>query len=117
MSLQQLSIIVENRPGSLASTFQVLADAGIDINGVSVSDTTEFGVLRMILSDPAKGEEVLQENGFVVKATDVLAIDVNDTPHAMIIFKTEDNRRADEILQEEGMHALTSDEVHARLYS
>ena len=146
MSLQQLSIIVENRPGSLASTFQVLADAGIDINGVSVSDTTEFGVLRMILSDPAKGEEVLQENGFVVKATDVLAIDVNDTPggllnvvrlfadrhlnveymyafgtkldqHAMIIFKTEDNRRAEEILQEEGMHALTSEEVHARLYS
>ena len=84
MSLQQLSIIVENRPGSLASTFQVLADAGIDINGVSVSDTTEFGVLRMILSDPAKGEEVLQENGFVVKATDVLAIDVNDTPGGLL---------------------------------
>ena len=115
MSLQQLSIIVENRPGSLASTFQVLADAGIDINGVSVSDTTEFGVLRMILSDPAKGEEVLQENGFVVKATDVLAIDVNDTPGGLLnvvrLF-------ADRHLNVEYMYAFgTKLDQHAMVHS
>ena len=61
MSLQQLSVFVENRPGSLVSVLKTLADAQIDLNGLSVADTTEFGVLRLILSDPAKGEEVLQE--------------------------------------------------------
>lgn len=146
MSLQQLSVFVENRPGSLVSVLKTLADAQIDLNGLSVADTTEFGVLRLILSDPAKGEEVLQEAGFIVKATDVLAIDVNDTPgglfqianmlslhglnieymyafgtkkdrHAMIIFKTEDNRKSSEVLQEGGVHVLNSQEVYERLYS
>ena len=100
----------------------------------------------MILSDPARGEEVLQEAGFIVKATDVLAIDVNDTPgglfqiadmlsshglnieymyafgtkkdhHAMIIFKTEDNRKAADILKDGGVDVLDSQEVYERLYS
>lgn len=146
MSLQQLSVFVENRPGSLVSVLKSLAGAKIDLNGLSVADTTEFGVLRLILSDPARGEEVLQEAGFIVKATDVLAIDVNDTPgglfqiadmlsshglnieymyafgtkkdhHAMIIFKTEDNRKAADILKDGGVHVLDSQEVYERLYS
>ncbi|MFR8086959.1 MAG: ACT domain-containing protein [Lachnospirales bacterium] len=146
MSLQQLSVFVENRPGSLVSVLKTLAGAKIDLNGLSVADTTEFGVLRLILSDPARGEEVLQEAGFIVKATDVLAIDVNDTPgglfqiadmlsshglnieymyafgtkkdhHAMIIFKTEDNRKAADILKDGGVHVLDSQEVYERLYS
>ncbi len=146
MSLQQLSVFVENRPGSLMAVLATLAKAQIDLNGLSVADTTEFGVLRLILSDPAKGEEVLQEAGFIVKATDDLAIDVNDAPgglfqtaerlsshglnieymyafgtkkdrHAMIIFKTEDNRKAAEVLKAGGVHVLDSDEVHERLYS
>ena len=146
MSLQQLSVFVENRPGSLVSVLKTLADARIDLNGLSVADTTEFGVLRLILSDPAKGEEVLQEAGFIVKATDVLAIDVNDTPgglfqtadmlashglnieymyafgtkkerHAMIIFKTEDNRKAADVLKDGGVHVLDTQEVYERLYS
>ena len=145
MSLQQLSVFVENRPGSLVSVLKTLAGAKIDLNGLSVADTTEFGVLRLILSDPARGEEVLQEAGFIVKATDVLAIDVNDTPgglfqiadmlsshglnieymyafgtkkdhHAMIIFKTEDNRKAADILKDGGVHVLDSQEVYERLY-
>ena len=146
MSLQLLSVFVENRPGSLVSVLKTLAGAKIDLNGLSVADTTEFGVLRLILSDPARGEEVLQEAGFIVKATDVLAIDVNDTPgglfqiadmlsshglnieymyafgtkkdhHAMIIFKTEDNRKAADILKDGGVHVLDSQEVYERLYS
>ena len=146
MSLQQLSVFVENRPGSLVSVLKTLAGAKIDLNGLSVADTTEFGELRLILSDPARGEEVLQEAGFIVKATDVLAIDVNDTPgglfqiadmlsshglnieymyafgtkkdhHAMIIFKTEDNRKAADILKDGGVHVLDSQEVYERLYS
>ena len=146
MSLQQLSVFVENRPGSLVSVLKTLADAQIDLNGLSVADTTEFGVLRLILSDPAKGEEVLQEAGFIVKATDVLAIDVNDTPgglfqtadmlashglnieymyafgtkkerHAMIIFKTEDNRKAAVVLKDGGVHVLDTQDVYESLYS
>lgn len=146
MSLQQLSVFVENCPGSLVSVLKVLAEAKIDLNGLSVADTTEFGVLRMILSDPARGEEVLQEAGFIVKATDVLAIDVNDTPgglfktvemlsenglnveymyafgtkldqHAMIIFKTEDNRRAAQVLKEGGAQVLDPEDVIRRLHS
>ena len=130
----------------MVSVLKTLAGAKIDLNGLSVADTTEFGVLRLILSDPARGEEVLQEAGFIVKATDVLAIDVNDTPgglfqiadmlsshglnieymyafgtkkdhHAMIIFKTEDNRKAADILKDGGVHVLDSQEVYERLYS
>jgi hypothetical protein len=146
MAIQQLSVFVENSPGSLVSILKVIAGAHIDLNGLSVADTTEYGVLRMILSDPAKGEEVLQEAGFIVKATDVLAIDVNDTPggllhtvemlsnnginveymyafgtkldqHAMIIFRTSDNRKAEEVLSAGGAQVLDSAAVQERLHS
>ena len=140
MSLQQLSVFVENRPGSLVSVLKTLADAQIDLNGLSVADTTEFGVLRLILSDPAKGEEVLQEAGFIVKATDVLAIDVNDTPGglfqtadmlashglnieymyafttpkkgtACMILRVEDVAKAIEVLQKEGIRQVEQEEL------
>ncbi len=145
-SLTQLSLYVQNSPGSMKSVLRVLAEGNIDINGLSVSDMTEYGVLRMILSDPEKAERLLQDAGFAVKATQVIAIDVVDTPgglykpvslmadaginveymyafgtklssHAMIIFRTSDNTRAASVLTEGGIPVLNAEEVRERMYS
>ena len=144
--MKQLSVFIENREGRLEDVLNLLKEENINIISLSLADTSDYGMLRLIVSDPQKGCEALKENGFSATLNDVVAVTLPHKvgalqeilhvlckeslnveymyafgtkldQHAMIIFKTEDNRRADEILQEEGMHALTSEEVHARLYS
>lgn len=80
MKLQQLSIFVENKPGRLATACKPLADAGINILTLSLADTQQFGILRVIVRDWQKALGVLESAGCVVKVTEVLAIEVPDRP-------------------------------------
>ena len=80
MLIKQLSIFVENKPGRLAEITELVAQAKLDIRALSLADTTDFGILRMIVNDPPRGEAVLREAGLAVALTDVLAIDVADKP-------------------------------------
>ncbi len=80
MKLQQLSVFLENAPGQLQLPIDALAKAGINIVTLSLADTEQFGILRLIVEDPQKAQAVLEKVGCVVKVTDVLAIEVADQP-------------------------------------
>ena len=76
--LTQLSLFLENRPGALSEACAVLKNAGVNIRALSLADTQQFGILRLLVDDPAKGKEALAAENFVVKENKVLAIGVPD---------------------------------------
>lgn len=80
MKLNQLSVFLENKPGRLSIPCKALAKAGINIVTLSLADTEQFGILRLILQDWAKAKDVLEEAGCVVNVSEVVAIEVTDRP-------------------------------------
>ena len=80
MKLHQLSLFLENRPGTIKIPVQALADAKINLLALCLADTSEFGILRLIVREWERGKEVLQKAGCVVNVTEVLALDVPDSP-------------------------------------
>lgn len=80
MLIKQLSIFTENKPGGLAPIIDVLGKNNIDISALSLADTSEYGILRLIVNDPDLAVSLLREIGVVVKITDVLAVAMDDTP-------------------------------------
>ena len=78
MKLQQLSVFLENKPGQLQLPVQALADAGISITALSLADTEEFGIMRMIVEEPLSAREVLEKAGCLVNVCEVLAVEVPD---------------------------------------
>ena len=80
MKVKQLSLFLENKPGTLSRPMQLLAKAKINILTLSVADTQNFGILRLIVRDWEKAKTLLEKNGCVVKVTDVIAIEVTDRP-------------------------------------
>ncbi len=80
MTIKQLSAFVENKPGRLAEITEVLHESNVDIRAMSIADTTDFGILRLIVNCPDKAEKALRDAGFTVSQTSVIAICVNDEP-------------------------------------
>jgi len=80
MKVEQISIFIENKSGRLAEITRILGEAGINIRALSLADTTDFGILRLIVNDGAKANTVLKENGFTVSKTEVVAVEVPDRP-------------------------------------
>jgi len=77
MRITQLSVFAENKPGRVVAPCRRLADAGIEIRALSLAETARFGVLRMIVDAPVRAAKLLEEAGHVVKATDVVAVEVS----------------------------------------
>jgi hypothetical protein len=140
MKIEQLSIFAENKPGHIAGPCRLLADKGVDIRALALADTQKFGILRMIVSDPAKATKILEAAGHVVKATSVVAIPVADQPgglaqvltalegspvnieymyafpfghdgKAVLIFRFDDPDAALQVMQAKGVPVLASDVV------
>ena len=80
MKVKQLSLFLENQPGSLSRPVKLLAKAKVNILTLSLADTQQFGILRLIVQDWEKAMKLLAKNGFVVKVTDMVAIEVSDAP-------------------------------------
>lgn len=80
MIIKQLSVFVENKKGRLASITEALAQNDIDISSLSLADTSEFGILRLIVNKPDEAKKVLNDIGVVVKITDVVAVVMDDVP-------------------------------------
>ncbi len=80
MKIHQLSLFLENKPGRLSDPCKILAGAGINILTLSVADTQQFGILRLIVRDWERAREALAEAGHVVKVTEVVATEVEDRP-------------------------------------
>lgn len=83
MHIRQISIFLENRPGQLAKICHELAAADINIASLTIADTSDFGIVRMILGDHEKAKQVLEANGNAVNVTEVVAVCVPDRPGGM----------------------------------
>ena len=104
MKIQQLSLFLENKPGRLAEPCRLLAAAGVNIRTLSLADTAQYGILRMIVSDWAKASDLLRQSGYAFTTTEVLAVEVPDRPGGLAsileIFENSD-------VNIEYMYALT----------
>lgn len=82
MIIKQLSIFVENKKGRLADITEILSKSGANIRALSIADTTDFGILRLIVDNPEAAALALKEAGITVSVTNVIAIGINDVPGA-----------------------------------
>jgi len=141
MKLKQISVFLENRKGRLSKAMNVLSNAGVNIRALSIADTSEFGILRMIVPDPDLAEKKLTENNFVVKVNEVIAVEVLDEPggldeilgvlnkadinveylyafvekktnKAIVVIRTEDMDSGIKVLEDGGVTILSADEVN-----
>ena len=141
MQIKQLSIFVENKAGRLAEITAVLAEANVDIRAISIADTSDFGILRLIVDHPDEAVEALKKAGMTVSLTSVIAIGIHDRPgefakamriladehiaieymyafisrekgKAFVILRVDDDQRAVSVLQESGITILTAEEIH-----
>ncbi len=108
MKIKQLSIFLQNRMGSLSKPLEVLSDADVNIKALCMADTSEFGILRLVVDNPEKGKEALEKNNFLVKITDIIGVEMNDTPGGLTtILKTiKDNN-----IDLEYLYAFTHEKV------
>lgn len=83
MLIKQISVFIENKPGRLADVTGFLAAEGINIHALSIADTTDFGILRLIVNDPDKAKAVLRNNKLTVKTTDVIGIALMHQPGSL----------------------------------
>ncbi|SHE40923.1 ACT domain protein [Caldanaerobius fijiensis DSM 17918] len=141
MLVKQVSVFLENKPGRLADITRLLGDNGIDISALSLADTTNFGILRIIVNDPDRAVRIIKENGFTVKTTEVLAVEVEDRPgglakvlkileeqnvsieyaysfvkrnedKAYVLLKVEQPQKVVELLKDTDLRVLTDEEVY-----
>jgi len=80
MKIRQISIFIENKVGRIKEITDILGDNKINIRALSLADTSDFGILRMIVDDLEKGVKVLKDNGLIVRVSDVVAVEVPDKP-------------------------------------
>lgn len=142
MTINQLSIFVENKAGTVAKITKSIADAGVSIRALSVADTQEFGILRLIVSDVKKAKEALHENDCVVSITKVIGVEIPDVAgglssvlelmsenninveylyafitisgqHAYVVLRVEDNDKAAKILKENGVKLVSQADIDA----
>ena len=140
MRIRQISIFLENKPGQLSTICRDLADAGINIATLSLADTADFGIVRMIVDDHEKAKSVLAEKGHVVNVREVIAVCVPDRPggmaevmqvldaaganieysyafafhkgeKAVLVFRFDDNAKAENALKTAGYTTLGENEV------
>ena len=83
MAIKQLSVFLENRHGTLVEVTDLLANEGIDIRAMSLADTQDFGILRLIVNDPAAAKAALAKIGFVASVNEVTAVAIDDNPGAL----------------------------------
>lgn len=112
MFIKQLSVFIENREGRLQDVLNILSGAGLNIVGLSLADTSDYGILRLILSDPEVGKKALSDNGFSARITNVLGIKVD---HHVGGLSAVLNRFLDEKINIEYMYSLqiSGDEASA----
>lgn len=80
MFIKQVSVFVENTKGRLAEITRLLADNDVDLKALSIAETVDFGILRFIVGDPAEAVAILKTKGFIASITDVVAVELSDTP-------------------------------------
>ena len=144
MKVKQLSLFLENKPGSLSRPIKLLAKAKLNVLTLSLADTQQFGILRLVVRDWEKAKQVLDKDGFVVKVSDLVAVEVADEPGGLadiletlekaganledmygftlkqeskgvLAFRFDDPDRAIAALQQKGINPVASVDLFKRL--
>ena len=140
MKIKQISVFLENKKGRLYEALKVLQEGGINIRALSIADTSEFGILRMIVDKPEEAKKALEEKGFTAKLTNVVAVGVKDEPgglaavlaylyeadlnveyvyafvkkageEAIVVMRTSNLEKTVAVLQEKGAKIFTFEEL------
>ena len=127
MAIKQLTVFIQNKKGTVVSVTEILAKNNINLRALSIAETQDFGILRLIVNDEAAAEKVLKENGSLIKVIDVVGVKIGDEPgkltaaldvldkaninveylyafmartekHAYVVLRVEDNAEAESVL-------------------
>ena len=140
MSLKQLTIFVENKQGTLVDITDILAKNNVNMRALSIADTQDFGILRLIVDNNEVATKALQDAGYLIKMTDVVGVKIGDQPgklskalevldeakinmeylyafmartekHAYVVLRVADNDMAEKALEDAGFHMITDADV------
>ena len=140
MAIKQITVFVENKQGALVSITDILAQSNVNIRALSIAETNDFGILRLIVNDEATAEKKLSENGYLIKITEVVGVKIGDAPgkltaalgvldkaginmeylyavmsrtekHAYVVLRVADNAAAESALENAGFHLITDADV------
>ena len=141
MAIKQLTVFVENKQGSVVSITDTLSKKNINLRALSIAETQDFGILRLIVNDEATAEKILKEEGYLIKITDVVGVKIGDEPgklsealkvlddnkinmeylyafmartekHAYVVLRVADNAAAEAALEADGFHLITDADVN-----
>ena len=142
MAIKQLTVYVQNKKGAMASLTDVLAKNNVNIRALSIAETEDFGLLRIIVDNETAATKILEENSYLIKAIDVVGVKIGDKPgaltgaldvldkagidveylyafmartekHAYVVLRVEDNDKAAEILKANGVKLVSQADIDA----
>ena len=140
MAIKQLTVFVQNKKGAIVSLTDILAKNNVNIRALSIAETKEFGILRLIVNDETAATKILEENGYLIKVIDVVGVKIGDKPgaltsaldvldkkdinveylyafmartekHAYVVLRVEDNETAEAALEGAGFHLITNADI------
>ena len=141
MAIKQLTVFVENKQGTLVTVTDTLSKHNINLRALSIAETQDFGILRLIVNDESAAKKVLAEEGYLIKTTDVVGVKIGDAPgklsealhviadnninieylyafmartekHAYVVIRVEDNEAAEKALEDAGFHIITEADIN-----
>ena len=141
MAIKQLTVFVENKQGSVVNVTDILSKNNINLRALSIAETQDFGILRLIVNDEVGAEKILTEEGYLIKITDVVGVKIGDAPgkltaalkvlneneinieylyafmartekHAYVVIRVEDNNKAEAVLEAAGFHIVTEADIN-----
>ena len=140
MAIKQLAVFVQNKKGTLVSVTDTLAENNVNLRALSIAETEDLGILRLIVNNEKTAEKVLEEKGYLIKTIDVVGVKIGDEPgkltaalkildeadinveylyafmtrtekHAYVVLRVEDNEKAETVLEEAGFHIITEEDI------
>lgn len=140
MAIKQLTVFVQNRKGTMVSVTEILSQNNVNIRALSIAETQDFGILRLIVNDNETAVKALEEKDYLIKAIDVVGVKIGDAPgkltaaldvldkaginveylyafmartekHAYVVLRVEDNAAAEQVLEAAGFHLITDADV------
>ena len=141
MAIKQLTVFVQNRKGTIVAVTDVLAKNNINMRALSIAETQDFGILRLIVNDETAAEKVLKEQGYLIKVVDVVGVKIGDEPgkltaaldvldkadinveylyafmartekHAYVVLRVEDNAASEKALEDAGFHLISEADIN-----
>ena len=140
MAIKQLTVFLPNRKGTIVSVTDLLAKNNVNLRALSIAETEEFGILRLIVNDTPTAEKILREQQYLIKSVDVVGVKIGDEPgkltaaldvldkadinveylyafmartekHAYVVLRVEDNAVAETVLEKAGFHLITDADI------